>query len=183
VTILLKCPNLLSLLFFRVIFFLLFPLIYVKSKCVSMEIVLALKKLNGLSFQVSWFRRKDFLLLTVGLSTYSSDDRFLVEHTRHLGNWALRIKNARKDDEGTYECQLSTHPPSSIFIELRIVGECWLVCERIFNLCGSVKFSNAFTRVKFRKAIVYEARKFLRGKFCQNRQCSLPPHNVFSSPN
>lgn len=59
--------------------------------------------------QVSWFRRKDFLLLTVGLSTYSSDDRFLVEHTRHLGNWALRIKNARKDDEGIYECQLSTH--------------------------------------------------------------------------
>lgn len=73
--------------------------------------------------QVSWFRRKDFLLLTVGLSTYSSDDRFLVEHTRHLGNWALRIKNARKDDEGIYECQLSTHPPESIFIELRIVGE------------------------------------------------------------
>lgn len=39
-------------------------------------------------------------ILQVGLSTYSSDDRFLVEHTRHLGNWALRIKNARKDDEG-----------------------------------------------------------------------------------
>lgn len=47
----------------------------------------------------------------------------MVEHTRHLGNWALRIKNARKDDEGIYECQLSTHPPESIFIELRIVGE------------------------------------------------------------
>ncbi|XP_055538664.1 uncharacterized protein LOC129726079 [Wyeomyia smithii] len=70
---------------------------------------------------VSWFRRKDYLLLTVGLSTYSSDDRFLVEHTRHLGNWALRIKNARKEDEGLYECQISTHPPQSIFIELRIV--------------------------------------------------------------
>uniref|UniRef100_A0A182LUR1 Ig-like domain-containing protein n=1 Tax=Anopheles culicifacies TaxID=139723 RepID=A0A182LUR1_9DIPT len=71
--------------------------------------------------QVSWFRRKDYQLLTVGLSTYSSDDRFLVEHTRHLGNWALRIKNARKEDEGLYECQISTHPPQSIFIELRIV--------------------------------------------------------------
>ncbi|ETN62554.1 hypothetical protein AND_005750 [Anopheles darlingi] len=73
------------------------------------------------SDRVSWFRRKDYQLLTVGLSTYSSDDRFLVEHTRHLGNWALRIKNARKDDEGLYECQISTHPPQSIFIELRIV--------------------------------------------------------------
>lgn len=57
-------------------------------------------KKSVLYFQVSWTRRKDFLLLTVGLSTYSSDDRFLVEHTRHLGNWALRIKNARKEDEG-----------------------------------------------------------------------------------
>uniref|UniRef100_A0A1B0DH97 Immunoglobulin V-set domain-containing protein n=1 Tax=Phlebotomus papatasi TaxID=29031 RepID=A0A1B0DH97_PHLPP len=65
---------------------------------------------------------KDFQLLTVGLLTYSSDDRFQVEHTRHLGNWALRIKGCRKEDEGHYECQISTHPPQSIFVELRIVG-------------------------------------------------------------
>ncbi|KXJ76046.1 hypothetical protein RP20_CCG010330 [Aedes albopictus] len=76
---------------------------------------------GGRRWSVSWFRRKDYQLLTVGLSTYSSDDRFLVEHTRHLGNWALRIKNARREDEGLYECQISTHPPQSIFIELRIV--------------------------------------------------------------
>lgn len=62
-------------------------------------------------------------MLTVGLLTYSSDDRFQVEHTRHQGNWALRIKSARKEDEGYYECQISTHPPQSIFVELRIVGE------------------------------------------------------------
>lgn len=78
-------------------------------------------------FQLSWFRKKDRTLLTVGLSTYSSDDRFFVEHTRHLGNWALRIKNAREDDEGLYECQISSHPPQSIFIELRIVGEYFLL--------------------------------------------------------
>ncbi|XP_055387944.1 neuronal growth regulator 1-like [Condylostylus longicornis] len=71
--------------------------------------------------KVSWFRRKDFQLLTVGLSTYSSDERFIIEHTRHLGNWALRIKNARVEDEGFYECQISTHPPQSIFVELKIV--------------------------------------------------------------
>jgi hypothetical protein len=39
------------------------------------------------------------------------------------GELALRIKNARKDDEGLYECQISTHPPHSIFIELKIVGQ------------------------------------------------------------
>ncbi|KAF4533372.1 hypothetical protein B566_EDAN002770 [Ephemera danica] len=74
---------------------------------------------------VSWVRRKDFHLLTVGLATYSSDDRFLVEHTRHLQvrprNWGLQIKSVQPRDAGFYECQVSSHPPTSIFIELRIV--------------------------------------------------------------
>ncbi|XP_059479354.1 hemicentin-2-like isoform X2 [Neocloeon triangulifer] len=70
---------------------------------------------------VSWIRRKDFHLLTVGLVTYSSDDRFFVEHTRHLQNWGLKIKSVQQRDSGFYECQVSSHPPTSIFIELRIV--------------------------------------------------------------
>ncbi|XP_053672222.1 uncharacterized protein LOC128722574 [Anopheles nili] len=70
---------------------------------------------------VSWIRRQDFQLLTVGLSTYSSDERFLVEHLRHLGHWALRIKSVRTEDEGLYECQLSVHPVQSVFVELKVV--------------------------------------------------------------
>ncbi|XP_055857215.1 uncharacterized protein LOC129920072 isoform X2 [Episyrphus balteatus] len=70
---------------------------------------------------VSWIRRKDFQLLTVGLSTHSSDKRFLVEHTRHMGHWSLRIKSVREDDRGFYECQLSIYPTQSIFIELKVV--------------------------------------------------------------
>ncbi|KAH8408152.1 hypothetical protein KR222_000930 [Zaprionus bogoriensis] len=70
---------------------------------------------------VSWIRRKDFQLLTVGLSTHSSDKRFLVEHTRHMGHWSLRIKAVREEDRGFYECQLSIYPTQSIFIELKIV--------------------------------------------------------------
>ncbi|XP_023167926.1 uncharacterized protein LOC111597441 isoform X2 [Drosophila hydei] len=70
---------------------------------------------------VSWIRRKDFQLLTVGLSAHSSDKRFLVEHTRHMGHWSLRIKAVREDDKGFYECQLSIYPTQSIFIELKIV--------------------------------------------------------------
>uniref|UniRef100_A0A182VTI2 Ig-like domain-containing protein n=1 Tax=Anopheles minimus TaxID=112268 RepID=A0A182VTI2_9DIPT len=72
---------------------------------------------------VSWIRRQDFQLLTVGLSTYSSDERFLVEHLRHLGHWALRIKSVRTEDEGLYECQLSVHPVQSVFVELKVVGK------------------------------------------------------------
>lgn len=58
---------------------------------------------------------------TVGLATYSSDERFHVEHARHKGIWDLRIKAVRKDDEGIYECNLSHHPPESIFIEVKVV--------------------------------------------------------------
>ncbi|KAG8246765.1 hypothetical protein J6590_077383 [Homalodisca vitripennis] len=71
---------------------------------------------------VSWIRRKDFQLLTVGLATYSSDDRFMVEHARHLQNWGLQIHKVQKTDAGMYECQVSTHPPTSIFVELKVIG-------------------------------------------------------------
>jgi hypothetical protein len=57
----------------------------------------------------------------VGLATYSSDERFHVEHVRHRGVWNLRIKSVLKDDEGIYECNLSLHPPESIFIEVSVV--------------------------------------------------------------
>lgn len=67
------------------------------------------------------------ILFTVGLATYSSDERFHVEHTRHRGVWDLRIKSVRKDDEGIYECNLSLHPPESIFISVSVVGELMLL--------------------------------------------------------
>ncbi|KAJ8972916.1 hypothetical protein NQ317_011483 [Molorchus minor] len=59
-------------------------------------------------------------ILTVGVGTYIADDRFLVEHARHLQNWGLVIKHVRPADAGLYECQVSTHPTSSILIELKV---------------------------------------------------------------
>lgn len=32
--------------------------------------------------QASWIRRRDYHLLTVGMGTYSNDDRFMVSHNR-----------------------------------------------------------------------------------------------------
>lgn len=75
-----------------------------------------------LLLQVSWIRREDYHLLTVGLATYSSDARFLVEHVRHLQNWGLQIKFVQFRDAGMYECQVSTHPPTSIFVNLVVTG-------------------------------------------------------------
>ncbi|EEB15732.1 transmembrane and immunoglobulin domain-containing protein precursor, putative [Pediculus humanus corporis] len=70
---------------------------------------------------VSWIRREDYHLLTVGLTTYSSDERFLVEHARHLQSWGLQIKFVTPNDAGIYECQVSTHPPTSIFVKLKVI--------------------------------------------------------------
>lgn len=66
-------------------------------------------------------------MLTVGQATYSSDERFTSEFGRHLGHWSLRIKGVRVDDSGVYECQLSSYPPQSIFVELKISGNVLLM--------------------------------------------------------
>lgn len=82
--------------------------------------------------QVSWIR-KDITpptILTIGLGTHIADDRFMVEHARHLQNWDLVIKHVRPSDAGLYECQVSTHPATSIFIELRVTGEQYKLVTR-----------------------------------------------------
>ncbi|GLH01820.1 Uncharacterized protein GBIM_07878 [Gryllus bimaculatus] len=71
--------------------------------------------------EVSWIRRKDYRLLTVGLATYSSDDRFFTAHVRGPQDWALHVRFAQAQDAGLYECQVSTHPPASLFTELQLV--------------------------------------------------------------
>ncbi|XP_037050920.1 uncharacterized protein LOC119084880 isoform X2 [Bradysia coprophila] len=70
---------------------------------------------------VSWIRRKDYHLLTVGLTTYSSDERYSATHLIHSEDWTLQIKFVQLRDAGLYECQVSTHPPTSIFLHLNVV--------------------------------------------------------------
>ena len=38
-------------------------------------------------------------------------------------NWQLRIKAVEKEDEGIYECQVSTSPPRVYRFELKVSGE------------------------------------------------------------
>lgn len=75
--------------------------------------------------QVSWVRRRPdgngMELLTVGQQTYSGDIRYQVE-LQYPNNWRLKITAATKDDEGTYECQISTHPPRVMQRNLFVIG-------------------------------------------------------------
>ncbi|XP_063233566.1 uncharacterized protein LOC134537230 [Bacillus rossius redtenbacheri] len=61
---------------------------------------------------VTWLRRwpDRVRLLTVGLMTYSSDPRLQVGY-QYPNNWRLLISPVRREDEGSYLCQVSTHPP------------------------------------------------------------------------
>lgn len=61
-------------------------------------------------------------LLTVGLHTYTADGRYKIEF-QYPNNWRLKITNVKKDDEATYECQISTHPPRVIQINLLVNGK------------------------------------------------------------
>lgn len=73
---------------------------------------------------MSWVRHRDIHLLTVGRSTYTSDQRFQVEHIPYTEDWALRILYPGKKDSGIYECQISTTPPIRRFVYLTVVGKC-----------------------------------------------------------
>ncbi|KZC10400.1 Hemicentin-2 [Dufourea novaeangliae] len=71
---------------------------------------------------VSWIKRKNVQeLLTVGLTTYANDERFQAIHFLHSEDWTLQIKYVQPRDAGLYQCQVSTHPPTSIFLFLVVV--------------------------------------------------------------
>ena len=75
------------------------------------------------TIQVSWIRHKDTNLLSVGRYTYTTDFRFSAQHVPMTHFWQLRIKNVSYEDQGLYECQLSTAPIRSHILELKVVGE------------------------------------------------------------
>ncbi|XP_052124654.1 uncharacterized protein LOC113214235 [Frankliniella occidentalis] len=70
---------------------------------------------------ITWTRKTDYHLLTVGLTTYTVDQRFIVEHVRHQQAWNLQIRQATEGDAGLYECQITSHPPVSVFIVLKVI--------------------------------------------------------------
>ncbi|XP_050697051.1 uncharacterized protein LOC126985763 [Eriocheir sinensis] len=70
---------------------------------------------------VTWMKRDKDQLLTVGAQVYSSEARYSVSHSRHQKMWELQVRDVRKSDAGLYECQLTTHPPASLFFWLKVV--------------------------------------------------------------
>ncbi|XP_076305276.1 kin of IRRE-like protein 3 isoform X1 [Tachypleus tridentatus] len=70
---------------------------------------------------VSWIRRKDLHVLTVGRFIYSSSDKFQVIHRDDRDDWMLQVKYPQREDAGQYECQVSTVPKKSMFVTLNVI--------------------------------------------------------------
>ncbi|XP_063848076.1 fibroblast growth factor receptor-like 1 isoform X2 [Scylla paramamosain] len=70
---------------------------------------------------VTWTKRDQDQLLTAGIQVYSSATRYSVAHVRHQKLWELSIRDVRLSDAGLYECQVTSHPPASLFFTLRVV--------------------------------------------------------------
>ncbi|XP_037944421.1 uncharacterized protein LOC119677222 [Teleopsis dalmanni] len=71
--------------------------------------------------RVSWIRKRDLHILTVGILTYTNDQRFQSLHTEGSDEWTLRISSPQPRDSGTYECQVSTEPKISQGFRLNVV--------------------------------------------------------------
>jgi hypothetical protein len=67
-------------------------------------------------------QNNELQLLTVGPHTYTGDSRYTNDF-QYPNNWRLKIAYVNKRDEGSYECQISTHPPKVVQTNLFINGK------------------------------------------------------------
>jgi len=78
---------------------------------------------NLMSHQVSWIRRRgsEMSLLTTDQLVFSADSRFSVVHDERAYNWRLVIQSAQERDAGSYLCQVNTHPPATLLVQLIVI--------------------------------------------------------------
>ncbi|XP_037776227.1 zwei Ig domain protein zig-8-like [Penaeus monodon] len=70
---------------------------------------------------VSWIRNRDSHILTVDRYTFIADERFAAWHQAATQTWTLQIKFVQERDAGSYECQVSTEPKMSHFVQLDVI--------------------------------------------------------------
>jgi len=70
---------------------------------------------------VSWVRGRDSHIITVDQETFISDGRFVSLKKAKESLWTLKIKYVSARDAGKYECQVSTVPKISRWIDLVVV--------------------------------------------------------------
>lgn len=98
---------------------------------------------------MTWHRRSDYHVLTVGLVTYTSDERFSAVRSEvpppppagsgtpadaasgasATEDWMLQIRGVAESDAGVYECNINTqHPIITINVTLSVLGLYTILC-------------------------------------------------------
>jgi len=77
--------------------------------------------INHNNMSVSWVRGRDSHIITVDQETFISDGRFASLKQEKESLWTLKIKYVSAMDAGKYECQVSTVPKISRWIDLVVV--------------------------------------------------------------
>jgi hypothetical protein len=77
--------------------------------------------------KVSWIRKSDLHILTMGNVAYTADDRFSCDEVpvadTDYTDFVLKVRDTRIADSGVYECQINTEPKRSKAFQLEVVGE------------------------------------------------------------
>ena len=60
-------------------------------------------------------------ILTAGTYTYISDNRYEAIYQENKDTWVLRIHSVQLRDSGLFECQLSSVPVISYFVQLTVL--------------------------------------------------------------
>ncbi|XP_064078139.1 hemicentin-1-like [Macrobrachium nipponense] len=70
---------------------------------------------------VSWIRNRDSHILTVDRYTFIADERFNAWYDASTQTWTLQVRFVQLRDAGKYECQVSTEPKMSHFVQLSVI--------------------------------------------------------------
>lgn len=100
------------------------------------------------SKKVSWIRKRDLHILTVGILTYTNDQRFQSLHTEGSDEWTLKISSPQPRDSGTYECQVSTEPKISQAFRLNVVGKLTFNEVYCIRSCLAIQKPNPHRQVR-----------------------------------
>ena len=104
---------------------------FMKSTEIVINDALKLMKTFFLLWQVTWIRRSDLKLLTIGKILYTQDQRFLPIHDDGSDVWILKLTNTQVKDSGEYECQVSYHEDVekklTMSISLKVLGKFFIL--------------------------------------------------------
>ncbi|XP_023343524.1 limbic system-associated membrane protein [Eurytemora carolleeae] len=67
---------------------------------------------------VSWVRLGDGRIIAVDQEIFTTESRFSVRNVQNV--WSLKIEKVNVEDEGLYECQISTNPKSFKVFSLHV---------------------------------------------------------------